>query len=198
LDSWTYRRMPMAGQGIHYDIEGKSGPLSFADALNCLQREPRFRQFLTDVLAASDFAAFRWETPPISVARVTRPFEFVMIDAPYLDVAAEPDVFARYFEQQPSDSVVMVVPNLSRTAQLVVPRELGTRLDCYAHFAAFLRGAPTPQVHQLWQSVASTALGALSARPLWTSTAGAGVAWLHVRIENTPKYYSYRPYAHEA
>jgi hypothetical protein len=189
--------VPVAGQGVHYYIEGKAGPLSFADALGHLAREPRFRQFLTDLLAANDFAAFRWETPPISVARAVRPFEFVLIDAPYLNVTAEPDVFARYFEGQPSDSTVMVVPNLSRTAQLVVPRELEPRPDCYAHFAAFLRGAPAPQVHQLWQSVASTALGALSTRPLWTSTAGAGVAWLHVRIENTPKYYSHRPYAQD-
>ena len=92
----------------------------------------------------------------------------------------------------------MVVPNLARTAQLVVPRGLAARSDLYAHLAAFVRGAPASQVHQLWQCVASTARRALSTRPLWISTAGAGVAWLHVRIENTPKYYSYRSYANEA
>lgn len=31
-------------------------------------------------------------------------------------------------------------------------------------------------------------------RPVWLSTAGAGVAWLHVRLDDRPKYYSYRPY----
>lgn len=26
------------------------------------------------------------------------------------------------------------------------------------------------------------------------STAGAGVRWLHVRVDDRPKYYHYRPY----
>jgi hypothetical protein len=34
----------------------------------------------------------------------------------------------------------------------------------------------------------------LSARPLWLSTSGLGVAWLHVRLDSRPKYYSYAPY----
>ena len=34
----------------------------------------------------------------------------------------------------------------------------------------------------------------ISDAPLWVSTNGAGVAWLHVRLDSTPKYYSYRPY----
>jgi hypothetical protein len=50
-------------------------------------------------------------------------------------------------------------------------------------------------VHALWQCVAETALARLSAAPLWISTAGGGVAWLHVRVEGAPKYYAYRPYA---
>ena len=35
---------------------------------------------------------------------------------------------------------------------------------------------------------------ALSEKPLWLSTAGGGVAWLHLRIDSRPKYYSHRPY----
>ena len=30
--------------------------------------------------------------------------------------------------------------------------------------------------------------------PVWLSTAGGGVAWLHVRLDDRPKYYSYAPY----
>ena len=33
-----------------------------------------------------------------------------------------------------------------------------------------------------------------SQRPLWLSTNGLGVAWLHARIDARPKYYSHRPY----
>jgi hypothetical protein len=34
----------------------------------------------------------------------------------------------------------------------------------------------------------------VSTTPVWLSTAGAGVAWLHVRLDDRPKYYSHRPY----
>ena len=31
-------------------------------------------------------------------------------------------------------------------------------------------------------------------KPTWLSTAGMGVAWLHVRLDQRPKYYAHRPY----
>jgi hypothetical protein len=32
-------------------------------------------------------------------------------------------------------------------------------------------------------------------QPIWLSTAGMGVAWLHIRLDERPKYYSHKPYA---
>jgi hypothetical protein len=49
------------------------------------------------------------------------------------------------------------VPNLGRTAQLVVPREL-VAPRVYAHLLSFLRNAPAAQVHALWQCVAETVI----------------------------------------
>jgi len=34
----------------------------------------------------------------------------------------------------------------------------------------------------------------LSETPLWASTSGAGVAWLHIRFDTRPKYYIHLPY----
>jgi hypothetical protein len=34
----------------------------------------------------------------------------------------------------------------------------------------------------------------LGSTPIWLSTAGDGIAWLHVRLDSRPKYYSYGPY----
>jgi hypothetical protein len=31
-------------------------------------------------------------------------------------------------------------------------------------------------------------------KPVWLSTAGAGVPWLHVRLDDRPKYCCFRPY----
>jgi len=35
----------------------------------------------------------------------------------------------------------------------------------------------------------------LADTPLWLSTAGLGVSWLHVRLDTRPKYYRHRVYA---
>jgi hypothetical protein len=29
---------------------------------------------------------------------------------------------------------------------------------------------------------------------MWLSTSGLGVAWLHIRLDSTPKYYQHQPY----
>jgi hypothetical protein len=34
----------------------------------------------------------------------------------------------------------------------------------------------------------------LDDRPLWVSTSGLGVSWLHLRFDRRPKYYTHAPY----
>jgi hypothetical protein len=34
----------------------------------------------------------------------------------------------------------------------------------------------------------------LGKAPVWLGTAGAGVSWLHVRLDDRPKYYGHAPY----
>ena len=33
----------------------------------------------------------------------------------------------------------------------------------------------------------------IDSNPLWLSTLGLGVAWVHIRLDRTPKYYQYAP-----
>ena len=51
---------------------------------------------------------------------------------------------------------------------------------------SLLDGATTPG--------ADAVAARLSDRPLWLSTSGAGVAWLHVRLDDRPKYIQHAPY----
>lgn len=71
-------------------------------------------------------------------------------------------------------------------------------LSSMAHLAAFVRGpAPSEQKHLLLQRAAHTVLGQrqqASSPPCFWSTSGLGVAWLHMRVEQRPKYYTYQPY----
>ena len=82
-------------------------------------------------------------------------------------------------------------------ATLVVPSPRGPDA-AYGHLAAFVRGASEAQNHALWEAVGEAVEERLNQRPLWLSTAGGGVSWLHVRLDARPKYYAYRPYAEAA
>src|SRR4051812_31098730 len=44
------------------------------------------------------------------------------------------------------------------------------------------------QKHSLWGLVGAAMQRRLSTRPVWLSTAGAGVSRLHVRLDDQPKY----------
>jgi hypothetical protein len=59
---------------------------------------------------------------------------------------------------------------------------------------AFVRNAPEAQKHALWSIVGKVMEEELGPAPIWLSTAGAGVSWLHVRIDRKPKYYGHAPY----
>lgn len=185
---------PRPGWVQKINVSSNGTPLPFGHALRLLDQDSSFREFLTRLLAGSTHTAFRWETPPISLNNLGRPFEFVLSNDPHLETHPEPDVYSSYFTGSNADALVLAIPNLGRTATLIVPRQVG-EAETYTHFARFLRGASSDQVHALWRCVANTAQNRLSPVPQWISTAGGGVAWLHVRIENEPKYYSYRPYA---
>ena len=50
----------------------------------------------------------------------------------------------------------------------------------------------------LWRNVLSELVKKISNKPLWLSTAGNGVHWLHVRISSKPKYYRYAPYTYHS
>ncbi len=135
--------------------------------------------------------------PPITRANAARPFEFVLVDDPCLNRSPDRVSFGSCFADADETVTVRAVPNLGGNATLIVPKEI-SRAEHDAHIAAFLRGAPGPQVRALWQGLSSTGRSALANTPTWISTAGGGVAWLHVRMEERPKYYSYRPYAEDA
>jgi hypothetical protein len=143
-------------------------------------------------LAEVPFDAFRWETPGVTTATASRAFEFVALDAPGLARAPEPEAFEEHFRASP-DAEAVAFMNLSGDATLIVPTPLA-EWTVYGHLASFVRDAPGLQRDALWQLVGETMLARLGAKPVWLSTAGAGVSWLHVRLDDRPKYYGHAPY----
>lgn len=99
---------------------------------------------------------------------------------------------------QDSNQVEMFYSS-SQKVVIVTPCQNG-RADDYAHLAAFLRRAPRAQVRELWRKLGQGVESALSlpgsgsgerGRPLWVSTNGLGVPWLHIRLDTSPKYYNH-------
>ena len=156
------------------------------------REEAAFRSKFSDILAAALFAAFRWETPPVTASTLSRPFECVLLDSPGLGRRPDPEAFAEHFEGV-SGAEVVVFPNLGRDAVMVVPCPIAAP-SAYGHLAAFVREAPDRQRHALWQSMGQAMVQRVGIKPVWLSTAGAGVSWLHVRLDDRPKYYGFGPY----
>jgi hypothetical protein len=169
-----------------------SVPATFRDVIDAWQGDATFRGWFNGVLAAAKFSAFRWETPPVTGANIERPFEFVVLDSPGLAREPEPGAFAEHFDGDTSPDVLSF-SNLGRDAIMVVPRPIAPA-SAYGHLAAFVRQAPETQRLALWQAVGDAMVRRVSAKPVWLSTAGAGVSWLHVRLDDRPKYYGYAPY----
>jgi hypothetical protein len=138
-----------------------SSPVSYAEVLRRWQHDTEFCALFIALLADAPFAAFRWETLPITTATESRPFEFVLLDSPGLASTPDANAFARYFNGAATVGVVEF-PNLGRDAIMIVPCPLGAR-SAYGHLAAFVREAPESQKHALWQLVGAAMFSARSA-----------------------------------
>lgn len=189
---WTTQReeVPNA-RGLHFKVDRDSRPATYADILSAWQDDASFRSFFNSLLADCPYSAFRWETPPVTHATLARPFEFVLLDSPSLARRADPNAFASHFTD--TETGVVTFPNLSGDALMVVPCPV-EKPAVYGHLAAFVRHAPERQRHALWQAVGTAMTQRVGRRPVWLNTAGAGVAWLHVRLDDRPKYYGYEAY----
>ena len=190
---WAIRSQALSdGRGLRFEVDLGPSPATFGEILDAWQGDAAFRVRFLEALAGAPLAAFRWETPPVTEATVSRPFEFVLLDSPGLGRRPDPDAFAEHFAGPPGDDVV-AFPNLGGDAVMVVPRPVA-KSSAYGHLAAFVREAPEGQRQRLWEVVGRVMSERLGPRPVWLNTAGAGVSWLHVRLDSRPKYYGFGPY----
>ncbi len=173
-------------------------PLTWGQAIELWQQNADFRSLITQTLRDSPYAAFFWETPPLTPTSLHQPWEFVLVNAPSLaKVSPNPQPFAPYLER--GNDPIQVFANLGGDAILISPRVLGP-LSTYTHLANFVRQGPSEQVDGMWQSLGNTLHKLITdelnprSAPLWVSTSGLGVYWLHLRLDDFPKYYTHRPY----
>jgi len=173
-----------------FRITKSQNTLCWEEVLAGWRSDPEFRSFFSKILANSPFPAYRWETPRLTSSTLHEDFEFVLLRCDGLDRPVDPVAFKEHFSAKTD---VVSFPNLGRNAIMVVPCPVAD-WSGHGHLASFVRGAPESQVQQLWHCVAKTMDQRLSDRPVWLSTAGMGVSWLHVRLDDRPKYYGHAPY----
>lgn len=179
---------------LRYQISQDGRLLTYENVIDYWQTDPVFSQYLSSLLADAPFEGFRWETPPITTKTVGRAFEFVLVNASgFMKRRTDRSAFREYLTNTDEKDGIVSFKNLGGDAALVVPSPQ-TNEDVYGHFASFVRGAPETQVQSLWCELGRTVSSRLSDVPIWVSTAGGGVAWLHVRIDSRPKYYHYSEY----
>lgn len=189
---WRAQKSLVAG-GARYRLFRGEASLSFGQLFDLFASNDDFCGWYTQLLAASPGEAFFWEHPAISDRTLDVDAEFVLIDAPALaDQRADPRPFAEHFAAA-GEACVAVFANLSGDALLLAPCPPAS--PGYPHLAAFLRTAPASQVRALWRETARACARLVGPDPLWLSTSGLGVPWLHLRFDRFPKYYQHVAYA---
>ena len=175
---------------IRYSVTNSDVPMTYADVLSNWLEDDKFCDFFTQLMIDAEFAAYRWETPPLTGTTSDAPFEFVLVNTPgFITRATDDKTYEDYFTNDDTDRGVVAFANLSGDAMLVVPSPR-TDVSAYGHLAAFVRNAPREQANALWRVVARAVQVRRTEQPLWLNTAGGGVAWLHVRLDSRPKYLS--------
>ncbi len=121
------------------------------------------------------------------------------------DRYADPSDFQDQFDKNTNTAgeTVIAFHNLSKDAVLVVPRHVSEKKDLrkYHHLASYLTNSSQEDIRKLLKKTAEKVIELhedkeriASNIPLYVSTHGGGVPWLHIRLCNSPKYYHYKLY----
>lgn len=161
--------------------------MTWEQALDQMQSNPDFRCELSEVLRNRQFDGYFWECRPFAV--LSTPFQFVMKSTTALENVEDATAFREHLTSRPTSFT-----NLGGDAVLIVPGRSGAN---HSHMASFVRTASETELHMFWKAVGaavSQAVASANGAPLWVSSHGLAVLWLHVRIEHAPKYISYSAY----
>jgi Family of unknown function (DUF6940) len=150
-----------------------------------------FRQFWIAGLREVGFDSYCWECPPTTAKNLAQPFECVFVSSPLLArLPPDPEPFSEHFGE---NCEAVSFESLGKDALLIAPCPAAAPAN-FSHLASFVATASEGRQEALWSAVGQALEKRISARPLWLSTAGLGVAWLHVRLDSRPKYYRHAQY----
>jgi hypothetical protein len=195
---WRFQTSTLSPSTIRASISNDGRLLTFREVLSLWSGSGEFTRAWTGFLSGIPFAAYCWETPPLTATTLDKDFQCVFVESPALvGVKQEPEPFTEHFRSASPDKYAVRFESLGRDAILIAPCPRDREVS-YAHLAAFVRSENMDAAAELWRLVASAVESKIGDQPIWLSTAGLGVIWLHVRVDSRPKYYRHRAYADRA
>ncbi|MFT6130708.1 MAG: hypothetical protein ACJATN_002439 [Neolewinella sp.] len=168
--------------------------LTFSQVIEGWRDNAAFREFYWATLLKHGGNGCFWEHPCLNRETVDQIYECVITQT---DAFSKRTANFRPFARAVSPGKrISIFPNLSGEALLVVPNQPEDISFNGRDLISFLQTAPTDLIHDLWKSIGQETAKAIAAdAPFqYLSTHGLGVLWLHIRLEEQPKYYHHRPY----
>jgi hypothetical protein len=148
---------------VGFAIAPNGEPATYRAVIDAWRSDEDFRRWFDATLGTMPFAAYRWETPAVTAATVSRRFEMVVLDSPGLARPPDRNAFAEHFNTR--DDAVLEFRNLGGDAILVVPRPAGDEA-AYVHLGVFARRGPLEQRLALWRVVGEAMHRRLAATPV--------------------------------
>src|SRR5215831_3946742 len=118
---WTLQTSSPSESIVAAQVYDGNGSMTFVAVVSAWSTNPLFRDWWSRSLSAISYAAFCWETPPLTNATMKKPFECVFVESPGLiHTKAERAPFAEHFGANASDGAVQF-KSLGGDATLVAP-----------------------------------------------------------------------------
>lgn len=162
------------------------------DFFGLLISSESFRNQIIQIFLESKFVNVFWEFPPYSTSTTQNMAEFAFVTTSNFD-KANSSSFSEYLKGKKDGEIVMF-KNPSGDTDLITINSSNTNNQTFCHIMEFMTNATYENKHNLLKKIGEEMIkhtnGKNAKNPIYLSTHGHGVPWLHVRICNKPKYYS--------
>lgn len=147
---------------------------------------PLVQKFVA-VLKNCPFTSYYFEAPNLKSINI--PLEFVLVESDTLHTKKAN--WGPYRDYMSLGKHATSFDNKDGEFRLIIPTKKGD----YGHVADFMKSATDKEIQEVLHLTAKEIHDASKSRkPLYLSTHGDGVSWLHFRVGRTPKYYNYHKY----
>lgn len=183
---------------IVYRIKSNDNFLSWDYFFQLINTNNDIIQKMILILKSCPFESYFLEFHPVSFNILSETiFEFVIVKTTSFLNKTDIITFGKSNLNTNSNNIYTFY-NLSKTSILISPcYNYNYDINIYNNICTFMRSNNFEQQNKLLITIFSLYLNILYQnrnKLYWLSTHGKGVGWLHVRIDDCPKYISWSPY----